>query len=368
MIPVLIPNLPETDAIIPYLRRIDQTRIYSNYGPLSSEFRERLCKVVSDQSGGRPVCAALTNNGTSAIELALRYRKAGRSGRYCILPSWTFIATAHAVANVGLIPYFADVDPQTLMITPEIAARALRANAGDVAAIVVVSPCGAPIDTAVWESFEAEHDVPVIFDAAAATLNLRHVGPQPLCVSLHATKALGIGEGGAVLTSDAGMADAITAMTGFGFSGKDRISQTRGGNYRISEYSAAVGLAVLDNLNVQIERLRVSSLAYVEQFEHMGIPMQEGFGLDWLSMTVNAIFETNLVDNITTSFDASGIQWRRWYGDGCHTHPIFAGCSHDGLEHTHKVARTVIGVPFFSTITSAQISEVCRCVNQCLPS
>ncbi len=78
MIPVLIPSLPETDAIVPYLRRIDQSHIYSNYGPLSRAFTETLCRFVSERADGAPVAATITGSGTTAIELALRYRIAGR--------------------------------------------------------------------------------------------------------------------------------------------------------------------------------------------------------------------------------------------------------------------------------------------------
>jgi dTDP-4-amino-4,6-dideoxygalactose transaminase len=368
MIPVLIPSLPETDAIVPYLRRIDEARIYSNYGPLTNEFTARLCRFIAAQSGEGPVHAALISSGTTAIELALRYRSAGRAGRYCVLPSWTFIATAHAVANVGLSPYFTDVDAETLALTPEIAARALQANPGDVAAVIVVSPCGAPVDVGAWEAFEAEHGVPVVFDAAAAALNLRHVGAQPLCVSLHATKAFGIGEGGAIITSDAAMVEAITAMTGFGFSAGSRVSQMRGGNYRISEYAAAVGLAVLDGVDARIARLREVSLAYVAGFERIGVPMQAGFGHDWLTMTANAIFAPTAVAEVTAAFDEAGIQWRRWYGGGCHTHPTFATCPHDGLPATRGVAETAIGVPFFPSIAPEQIAQVCGCVERTLSS
>lgn len=368
MIPVLIPSLPETDAIVPYLRRIDEAHIYSNYGPLTKAFTDRLCRFISAQSGGDPVDAALTSNGTTAIELALRYRSAGRTGRICVMPSWTFIATAHAAANVGLTPYFTDVDPVTLALTPEIAARALSANPGDVAAVIVVSPCGAPIEIGAWEAFEEEHGVPVIFDAAAAGLNLRHVGAQPLCISLHATKALGIGEGGAIISSDAAMVAAITSMTGFGFSAGRRVSEMRGGNYRISEYAAAVGLAVLDDLDARIARLREVSLAYVAGFERIGVSMQAGFGREWLTMTANAIFDARVVAGVTAAFDESGIQWRRWYGGGCHTHPTFAACPHDGLPATRGVAETAIGVPFFPMIASEQIAQVCGCAERVLAS
>jgi dTDP-4-amino-4,6-dideoxygalactose transaminase len=368
MIPVLIPSLPETDAIVPYLRRIDDAHIYSNYGPLTKEFTARLCQFVSGQSGGGPVHAALTSSGTSAIELALRYRTAGRAGRYCVMPSWTFIATAHAAANVGLTPYFTDVDAATMAITPEIAARALRANPRDVAAVIAVSPCGAPIDVAAWEAFEAEHDVPVVFDAAAATLNLRRIGVQPMCVSLHATKAFGIGEGGAILTTDPEMAETLTAMTGFGFSPGSRVSQMRGGNYRISEYAAAVGLAALDGLDARIARLREISLAYVAGFERIGVSMQGGFGRDWLTMTANALFAPADVGAVAAAFDATGIQWRRWYGEGCHAHPTFAECPHDGLAATPSVVSTAIGIPFFPALSSDQIAEVCGCVERVLSS
>ncbi len=366
MIPVLIPSLPETDAIVPYLRRIDQSHIYSNYGPLSREFTARLCSFVSERAGGAPVAATITGNGTSAIELALRYRIGGRRGGLCLMPGYTFIATAHAAVNVGLEPFFADVDPETLSLTPAIAERALSGAADDVAAVVVVSPFGAPIDILAWEAFEAAHGIPVVFDAAAATLNLTHVGAQPVCVSLHATKALGIGEGGAILTTDTDLVAQTTAMTGFGFSASSRISEVRGGNFRISEYDAAVGLAAFDGLDARIRLLREASLAYVEGFERIGVRMQPGFGTEWLTMTVNALFEPAAADAVTAAFDAAGIQWRRWYGTGCQAHPAFATCRHDGLPRTPAASAGAIGVPFFPAITREQIDEVCACVERVL--
>ncbi len=96
---VLVPHLPETAALIPYLARIDASRFYSNYGPLSREFASGLGQLTGAGS------VALTCNGTSAIELALRLR-APQSG-LCLMPSFTFIASAHAVCNAGLTPFSA---------------------------------------------------------------------------------------------------------------------------------------------------------------------------------------------------------------------------------------------------------------------
>jgi dTDP-4-amino-4,6-dideoxygalactose transaminase len=185
-------------------------------------------------------------------------------------------------------------------------------------------------------------------------------------VSLHATKALGIGEGGAILTTDAALVAQTTAMTGFGFSSGSRVSEVRGGNFRISEYAAAVGLAAFDGLEDRVQRLREASLAYVEGFDRIGVRMQPGFGTEWLTMTANALFEPADADAVTAAFDAAGIQWRRWYGTGCQAHPAFATCRHDGLAQTPAASAGAIGVPFFPAITRDQIGEVCACVERAL--
>ena len=118
----------------------------------------------------------------------------------------------------------------------------------------------------------------MVFDAAAAAASLTAVGTQPLAVSLHATKVLGIGEGGAVVSTDAALIERITAMSGFGFLGETRESTLRGGNYRISEYAAAVGLAALAELEDKIARLRAVVMQYRERLENSPVRLQEGAG------------------------------------------------------------------------------------------
>lgn len=99
-----------------------------------------------------------TSSGTSAIELALRTRALpGRS--LCLMPSFTFIASAHAVKNAGLEPFLLDVDEASLMLTPAIATSALYSLPSPPAAVLVISAFGAPIDIRSWEEFEAMHGI-----------------------------------------------------------------------------------------------------------------------------------------------------------------------------------------------------------------
>lgn len=351
---VLRPLLPTLDKIVPYMERVDATRTYSNYGPLSREFSERLGHMV-----GAPG-TTLTSNGTTAIELALRLRT--QSKGLCLMPAFTFVASAHAVCNAGLTPYLADIDPDSLALTPQIARHALESAPAPVAAVLVVSAFGAPPDLAAWAEFETQTGIPVVFDAAAAVTSLAGIGTQPVCVSLHATKVLGIGEGGAIFCADKELIARATAMTGFGFRSAERVSTLRGGNYRISEYTAAVGLAVLDELSTTTKALRDLTSIYARRLQGKTTLLQRGAGAQWATMTLNAIIPADQVQAATERMDADNIEWRRWWGLGCHRHPAFADTPRADLEQTDAVAPRVLGLPFHLGLTSGEIDRVVDCL------
>ncbi|MFM0597984.1 DegT/DnrJ/EryC1/StrS family aminotransferase [Paraburkholderia dilworthii] len=354
-IKVLVPRLPNAAALQPYLARIDAAGIYSNYGPLSREFSTRLAQLA-----GAPY-VTLTSNGTSAIELALRARALpGR--RYCLMPAYTFIASAHAVCNAGLTPMLLDVSQETLTLTPQIAEAALSNLDEAPAAVLVISAFGAPPDQAAWAEFEARTGIPVVFDAAAAATALHGVGKQPVCVSLHATKVLGIGEGGAIFSSDENLVQRTTAMTGFGFVGAERVSAIRGGNYRISEYAAAVGLAVLGGLPARLATLSSITAAYQARLQGKAVRLQSGVGDEWVTMTLNVIVPAEALQVTIEKLDAAKIEWRRWWGPGCHRHPAFADVPRGDLSNTEAIAPRVIGLPFHDRLSEQDLDRITRCL------
>jgi dTDP-4-amino-4,6-dideoxygalactose transaminase len=356
-IPVLKPLLPPCAAVLPFLQRIDATRVYSNYGPLWQEFSDGMAAWLGHRAGAFGVRVVPTSSGTTAIELALRARALpGRS--LCMMPSFTFIASAHAVCNAGLEPFLLDVDEGDFVLTPAIAAAALASLPSPPAAVLVISAFGAPPDVRSWEVFEEAHGIPVVFDAAAAATSLYAIGNQPLCVSLHATKVFGIGEGGAVITTDAALGDRIVGMTGFGFVGAERVSSLRGGNYRISEYAAAIGLAVLAGIDAKEARLLALGTRYSEALRNSPCRLQPGAGTKWATMTLNVVMPANRVEGVLARLDAGGVQWRRWWGLGTHRHPCFATLRRTPLPVTEQLAPRVIGLPFHEDLSKADIARV----------
>ena len=355
---IMAPSMPPPDAIVPLLHEIEQTGIYTNYGPLDRRLRTALAAMC-----GVPA-AVLTSSGTTAIELALRALTDG-SGT-CLMPSFTFVATAHAVVNAGLTPFLLDVDPATFTLTPDIVEEAIGGMSAPPAAVVVVSAFGAPLDPEPWSRLQKKHGIPVVFDAAAAATTIHGVADVAHCISLHATKLPGMGEGGAILLSDPELASRISAMTGFGFgvkgAGDPREAAVRGGNYRVSEYAAAVGLAALDDLPRAKERAFAVARDYRDALAGRQSTLQDGFATEWVSSTLNVLVPEGEREATIATLEREGIPWRHWWGLGCHRHPAFADLERMDLSETDRIAPRVLGLPFHNSLEADDIARVAQCL------
>lgn len=356
-LPVARPRLPEAAAILPYLREIDAHGWYANQGQLWSRLRARLAAHWGLDAG----CVALTANATLALALALRAFDVP-PGRKCLMPAWTFVATAGAAREAGLVPHFADVHPATWALDPD--AVEARGDLGEIGAILVVAPFGRPVDTARWDALSVRTGIPVVIDAAAAFDALRAGGPMevgttPVVVSLHATKAFGIGEGGAVLSRDPTWLERLRRLSQFGFLGS-REAVLAGTNAKLSEYAAAVGLASLDAWPdtrrgwERVTRLYADALAGDTRL--MPSP---GFGEDWVSATFSVLWPGDPTSGIA-ALSRQGVTTLRWWGNGCHRHPAYANCPRDPLPVTDTIAPRAIGLPFWREMTASQVERVCE--------
>jgi dTDP-4-amino-4,6-dideoxygalactose transaminase len=107
---IIIPELPDWKALKKYVERIDDERIYANFGKLNLELMQRL-----KSHWEHPVNVTTTSSGTSALIGAILAKTSGNSPakKICILPSYTFIGTISAVISSGFIPFLMDIDPET---------------------------------------------------------------------------------------------------------------------------------------------------------------------------------------------------------------------------------------------------------------
>jgi len=350
-LPLFLSRLPAAARLMPYLEQIDANRQHANFGPLEA----RLARAIESHHKLDAGNVALTANGSLALVHAL-VAAGAKSGGLAAMPAWTYAATAAAAAAAGLEPWFLDVDENTWALDPDAVAAALASAPAPVAAVVVVAPFGNPADMAAWEKLRDRSGVPVAIDAANGFDSLV-VGSVLTMVSLHATKTLGVGEGGFVACTDRDLIRRVRGLANHGFTAPGEAG-LRGLNAKLSEYAAAVGLAALDDwagtraAYLGLKRAYAAALAAVP-----GLSPAPGDGADWVTSTCNVVLPGDAAP-VIAALNAQGVGARRWWGAPCHHQPAYAGCRRQQLPVTEKLASRVIGLPFFLGMGPDDVARV----------
>lgn len=356
-LPVFRPRMPLAKDLLPYLEQIDKRRWYSNFGPLSIALEQRL--EMHFGTGRGSVCTV--NNGTVAITLALLAQQVPRE-TLCLMPSWTFTATPAAALAAGLVPCFVDVNETTQALDPQQAREWIVRAPGKVGAIIVVSPFGAPVDVQAWEEFQHATNIAVVIDAAAAfdTMTVEQimkVQDIAMTVSLHATKVLGAGEGGCVVSRNTGLIHKVKRMSVYGFDAERR-AEYLGTNAKLSEYAAAVGLASMDQwkeIRSGWEHLRDEYKKHLSQSN-----IQCWMGDQWITNTINVIVPNRAME-MADALKQQGIDTRRWWREGCHRQPAYVHFPKlNGMTTTDKLAASMLGLPSAIDLEGHEIQRVCE--------
>lgn len=338
-IPLLVPDLPPLEALLPRLAHIYTTKRATNFGGLVTELEQRL----SDRLGCYVVTTA---NATLALELALTVLELPK-GSTVACPALTFPATITAILRASHVPRFVDVDSLTWCA----AANEFGFSGGKDFARVAVSAFGAGLSASqiggTW--------INTIIDAAPAWGNQEALKGAITCYSLHATKALIAGEGGAIAVHDQALAKCVRALTNFGIG-----TMLVGTNAKMSEYHAAVALASLDTWEERSELRRNAEKFYFQALDS-AVPYIDW--QEWDCAWTRTIFPVLLpegadVERVMANMDAAGIDTRRWY------YPLvcdrYSGGQPLALPVSRAISKRLLGLPFFTGITHAQMERVAK--------
>lgn len=359
-IPLLVAQLPDTDALIPYLRQIDSNRWYTNFGPLVLQLEQRFAASFAPTSLAPTAITA--SNGTAGLELALCALELMQGARV-LLPALTFVATATSVIRAGYRPLIGDVDADTWLLTPE-TARAYAAR-HRVDAVMPVATFGNPQDVEAWDKFVEDTGIPVIIDAAGAFGNQRAGRRCHVVFSLHATKALAAGEGGMVVSYDQQLTSRVRRLSNFGID-LERGSQVfvAGENGKLSEYHAAVAQAALDQWPVVVERRRAAQARYQHLLQQHcpALRMQRRAENGIYPILVGLLPPGYRARELQPALLERGIETRQWYCPTLDRHPAFANFAVGPLPVAHDLAERLIGLPFFVDIEEEQMQRVARAI------
>lgn len=363
------PNIVNRDGLMRRIEGMLDSGRLANAGPLVQEFEEKLAELI----GVEHVIAVC--NGTIGLEIAIR--ALGFHGEV-IVPSWTFIATAHSLQWQEIKPVFADIDPVRHTLSPQSVEAMITPNT---TGIMGVHVWGRPCDADALRRIADDHGLGLLFDAAHAfntTLGDRPVGTlgDVEVFSFHATKFLNTFEGGAIVTNDAEVARKIRLMTNFGFEDLDKVTYL-GTNGKMTEVCAAQGLAQLECLDELVEINYQRFLAYeriIGGIPGLSLVVPDAYG------TSNYQYVVVLVDEATAGISrdrlvevlrAENVLARRYFWPGCHRmEPYRSYQPHAGLllPETERVSETVMTLPTGSGMSIDDIDRLGDLLRAVVPS
>lgn len=356
------PNISNKQGFLDRAETILDNQWLTNNGPMVQEFESR----IAEQLGVRH-CIAMCN-GTIALEIAIR--ALGLQGEV-IVPSWTFVATAHALYWQGITPVFADIDPATHNLDPDAVRRMITPRTTGIIGVHVWGRA-APVDA--LQAIADGHGLKLMFDAAHAfgsTYRGQSIGRFGACevFSFHATKAFNTMEGGAVTTNDDALADALRLMRNFGFKGYDNVVHP-GTNGKMIEVCAAMGLANLDGFDAIVEANTRNHAAY--QAALAGIPGVRLLDYDPAERNSHHYIVAEIGpdcpasrDDLIAALHAENVLARKYFWPGCHgMQPYRDLFPHAGLmlPETERIAGRVVILPNGFSADGAVIATVANVI------
>jgi dTDP-4-amino-4,6-dideoxygalactose transaminase len=337
--------MPSADELIPFLRRIDQARWYTNFGPLVRGLEDAL-RARHQRNLAKPLHVVSVANATLGLQLVLSALALRPEGRV-LVPALTFPATITSILHAGLVPVVCDIDKANWMLTPDIARHAASKTRIDAA--MPVATFGCPQDCAAWDSFTADVGIPVVLDAAGAFGNQTAGSRVHVVLSLHATKTLGAGEGGALLTCDAGLAEHVRRLENFGFEAESPLVIAAGTNAKLSEYHAAVALASLGRWDARSQVRIALHRDYLDGFRARcrGVTPQQR-PRDGVYSILSVLLPADRgAEQAGAYLSARDIESRRWYCPTVLHHPAFSNVETAGpLDVAQTLNDRLLGLPF----------------------
>lgn len=346
------PNIPDKDKILAKIAQVIDSQWLTNMGPLSLELEKRIAEML-----GVKHCICVCN---ATVGLELLQRALDLKGEV-IIPSFTFIASAHSLRWQRIDPVFCDVRLEDHLIVPDQIEALITPRTS---AIMAVPIWGQPCDYEVLQKIADKHNLKLIFDSAHAfgcTSGNKYLGGfgDAEVFSFHATKVFSTGEGGAITTNSDRLGEKLRLMRNFGFLKKDTVINI-GTNAKMSEFAAAYGLVHLDDLDSIISHNKLIHQTYLKEF----CKFNEISFLDYNSEGISnyqyvvARVSANIRDSLVEYFHNEGILLRRYFHPGCHRMEPYRSSkkyASINLPNTEQISSEIVIFPTGKQVNSVDI-------------
>jgi dTDP-4-amino-4,6-dideoxygalactose transaminase len=368
VIPLAIPVVGEAEAR--YLQECIDTNFVSSVGPFTTRFEAMVAAATGAASG------VATSSGTTGLHAALLTLGVGRDD-LVVMPSFTFIASANAIAHCGASPWLMDIDGRDWLldlaqVEQELARHAYRHRDGRlmhrpsgrrIAALMPVYTLGTVTDIDAQRALAAQYALPVIADAAAAlgaTWRGRPLaeGADLSVISFNGNKVVTCGGGGTIVGNDADLMRLARHLTTTARTSSDYTFDQVGYNYRITNVQAAIGCAQMEKLDGFVAAKRAIRARYTEALAAVpGISLfpgsDNGGSACWFSGIVVDDPALPPPAELAARMRAQGVEARTFWKPA-HLQAPFAHAPRAALPVTEALWSRILTLPCSTNLTEAQ--------------
>lgn len=358
-------SLPTLEEYIEEIRPIFESHMLTNMGPVYKKFQHQLIEYLKVPN------LSLFTNGHLALEMALQALDLPYGGEVITTP-FTFASTAHAIVRRGLIPVFADIKSDDYTIDPDCIEERITDKT---VAILPVHVYGHICDVERIESIAKTHNLKVLYDGAHAFgeeykgIPVGNFGDMTM-FSFHATKVFNSAEGGAVVYHDPRHREALHELKNFGIEGPESVTGI-GGNAKMSELHAAMGLCNLRHLDEAIEeRKRIneyydSRLNGIDGIKVGVVPEGLKANYGYYPIEIDPEVYGASRDDIFDALANEGIHARKYF------YPIVTdmeayrkryGMNSDNVPVARKVGDRIITIPIYPELEESIIKKICEII------
>ena len=357
------PNIGDRKVLMDRINDLLDRKWLTNNGPFVHEFENRIAQLTQAKH-----CIVMCN-GTIALEIAIRALELRGE---VILPSFTFVATAHALQWQEITPVFCDIDPLTHTLDPQ---RVEELITPRTTGIIGVHLWGRACNVEALSEIARRRNLRLMYDAAhafACSYKGKMIGNfgDAEVFSFHATKFFNSFEGGAVLTNNDELAAKIRLMKNFGFVDYDEVTYV-GTNGKMSEVSAAMGLTGLESLdefisiNHQNYRQYGNELQGIQGIKMISFDEKEKCNFQYIVLEIDEQMTGISRDEIIRILRAENILARRYFYPGCHKmEPYRSYFPHAGLllPQTERLSGRVLSLPTGTGVSPQEITVICQLI------
>ena len=357
------PNIGSRDRLFERINDILDRNWLTNNGECVQELERRIADYL-----GVKHCIVMCN---ATVALEITSRALGLSGEV-IVPSFTFVATAHSLQWQEITPVFCDIEASTHTLDP---ASIVKMITPRTSGIIGVHLWGQPCNVEALASIAEQHNLRLMFDAAHA-FGCSHKGQMiggfgdAEVFSFHATKFFNTFEGGAVTTNSDELATKIRLMKNFGFAGLDNVVYI-GTNGKMNEVSAAMGLTGLESLsefislNYRNYQLYQQQLSDLDGVRLIAYDESEKCNYQYIVLEIDEAITAISRDQLLKLLQAENIIARRYFYPGCHRmEPYRSYFPHASLllPETERLVKRVLLLPTGTAVGCEEISGICEMI------